>query len=47
MSQNQPQSLEHHARFDFFYHAVLLPVTAANLIVAIVSLVRFPSGHHV
>jgi hypothetical protein len=46
VSQNPPQSLAHHARIDPFYHAVLLPLTAANLIMAIVSLVRFPNFHH-
>jgi Family of unknown function (DUF6526) len=47
MSQNQPQSLAHHARFDPLFHAVLAPVIAANLIVAIVSVVRLPNFHHI
>lgn len=42
MSKPQPQNLKNHARFDPAFHFVLLMVLFANLIIAIVHLVRQP-----
>lgn len=42
MSKASPQSLRNHARFDPSFHAVLFSVLIANLVVAIVYLVRHP-----
>ena len=41
------QSLAHHARFDPVFHGFLAAVIGTNLVIAIVSLVREPSFHHV
>ena len=38
----EPQSLRNHARFHPIFHFVLLPIFLANLIIAIVLLVRAP-----
>jgi len=42
MSKHAPQNLKNHARFDPLFHFFLAPVLLANLIVAIVHLVRHP-----
>lgn len=42
MSKSVPQNLGNHNRFDRFFHAFLLPVLVANLVIAIVYLVRHP-----
>ncbi len=42
MSKSEPQNLKNHARFDPPYHFVLFFVFVANLIVAIVHVVRHP-----
>jgi hypothetical protein len=42
MSKASPQNLKNHARFDPSFHAVLFSVLVANLVVAIVYVVRHP-----
>lgn len=42
MSKASPQSLRNHVRFDPSFHAVLFSVLIANLVVAIVYVVRHP-----
>jgi hypothetical protein len=42
MSKNAPQHLKNHARLDPIFHFFLLPIVAANFIVAIVHIVRHP-----
>lgn len=47
MSKTVSQSLKNHSRFDPLYHAFLSPVLLANLVIAIVYLVRHPHFHSV
>lgn len=47
MSEQAPQNLKNHARLDPLYHFFITIVFFANLIVAIVNLVRFPHFHAV
>jgi Family of unknown function (DUF6526) len=42
MSKASPQNLKNHVRFDPSFHAVLFSVVVANLVVAIVYVVRHP-----
>lgn len=42
MSKSAPQNLKNHARFDPSFHFFLALVVFANLVVAIVYLVRYP-----
>lgn len=42
MSKNDPQNLKNHARFDPLFHFFLAIVFFANLVIAIVHLVRHP-----
>lgn len=45
MSKSTPQTLKTHARLDPLFHLFLGPVLFANLIIAIVYLVRHPHFH--
>ncbi len=45
MSKKEPQSLRNHARFDPLFHFFLAPVVLANLICAVVALIRHPHWH--
>jgi Family of unknown function (DUF6526) len=45
MSAKKPQTFKNHARFDPPFHFFLLPILAANLINAIVVVVRHPHWH--
>ena len=42
MSKNDPQNLKNHARFDPLFHFFLAIVFFANLVIAIIHLVRHP-----
>lgn len=42
MSDRQPQNLKNHARFDPAFHGFLSLIAMANLVIAIVYLVRHP-----
>ncbi len=42
MSKASPQNLKNHVRFDPQFHAVLFSVLVANLVVAVIYLVRHP-----
>jgi hypothetical protein len=46
MSETEKQSLKSHGRLDPLYHFVLLGILAANLIIAIVRLVRHLDFHN-
>jgi hypothetical protein len=43
MSQNTPQTLANHARFDPLYHFFALPVIGLTVVVAIIQLVQRPN----
>jgi hypothetical protein len=45
MSKTAPQNLKSHARLDPVFHFFLIPVLFANLVIAIVYLVRHPHFH--
>lgn len=45
MSKQDPQNLKNHARFDPPFHFFLAIVVFANLVIAIVHLVRHPHWH--
>lgn len=42
MSKPTPQNLKNHARFDPFFHRFLALVVSANVVIAVVYLVRHP-----
>jgi len=44
---NKPQNLANHAKRDIAFHLILLPILAANLVIAIIWLVQRPNFPHV
>ena len=46
MSKSTPQTLQNHNRFDPLFHFFLAIVVIANLVIAIVNLVRSPANFH-
>lgn len=45
MSKTVSQNLKNHSRFDPLFHGFLAPVLLANLVIAVVYLVRHPHFH--